>query len=79
MGFGNEGEQKMTKCTDRRWGMMSGASAKWLVDGVDLVAAQATLSEARDNLRLREHVRRAMRRESAPKHLVDRIRNMIRE
>jgi hypothetical protein len=42
-------------------------------------AQQKTFSEVRDYLLLKRAMRRAVLRDSAPHHLVDSIRNMIRE
>ena len=42
-------------------------------------AQRKTFTEVRDDLRLKCAMRRAVSRDSAPQHLVNSIRNMIRE
>jgi hypothetical protein len=70
----------MTDHSNGRSGLKPVASGNRIFD-VELYsrAQQKTFSEVSDDLRLKRAMRRAVLRDSAPQHLVDSIRNMIRE
>ncbi len=70
----------MTKYANGRSGIKPGASIDWMIN-VEPYArtSEKTLTEVRDDMRLRRAMQHAFRRDAAPQHLVDSIRNMIRE
>ena len=68
----------MAKYVNGRSEISLGASRAWMID-VEPYAREPekTLTEVREDMRLRRAMQRAVSRETAPKHLVDSIRNMI--
>ena len=76
----HRGERMMTKYANGRSGTKLGASRDWLIDMEPYARTpQKSFTEVRDDLRLKRAMQRAVHRDSAPQHLVDSIRNMIRE
>ena len=70
----------MAKYSSGRSGLTLAPSGKWIFD-VETHSRkhQKSFTEVRDDLRLKRAIQHAVRRHSAPKHLVDSIRNMIRK
>jgi hypothetical protein len=70
----------MTKYANGRTGIRLGASRCWMIDVEPYARTpEKTLTEVRDDMRLRRAMQRAFRRDAAPQYLVDSIRNMIKE
>jgi hypothetical protein len=70
----------MTKYASGRSGIKLGASRDWMIDVEPYARTpEKTLTEVRDDMRLRWAMQRALRRDAAPQSLVDSIRNMIRK
>lgn len=70
----------MTKYANGRSGIKLGTSRPWMIDVEPYARTpEKTLTEVRDDMRLRRVMQRAFRRDAAPQYLVDSIRNMIRE
>ena len=70
----------MTKHANGRSGLTWAASGNWMFEAEPYSRTQPeSFLEVRDDLRLKRAMRRAVRRDQAPQHLVDSIRNMIRE
>ena len=69
----------MTKYVNGRSGIRLGASRAWMIDVEPYARTpEKTLTEVRDEIRLKRAMQRAVCRETAPQHLVDSIRNLIR-
>ncbi len=69
----------MTKYANGRSGINLGVSKGWLIDVESYARTpEKTLTEVRDEIRLKRAMRRAVCRETAPQHLVDSIRTLIR-
>jgi hypothetical protein len=79
--LGHRGESKtMTKYSNGRSGLKPAASGNWIchVEPFSRML-QKTPPEILDDLRLKRAMQHAVRSEPAPQHVVDYIRNMIRE
>ena len=69
----------MTKYANGRSGINLGVSKDWVIDVESHARTpEKTLTEVRDEIRLKRAVQRAVCSETAPPHLVDSIRNLIR-
>ncbi len=67
----------MTKYANGRSGIRVGVSEKWMTEPSGR-AHEKTLTEVRDDMRVKRAMQRAVGRDVAPQYLVDSIRNLIR-